>query len=44
MSGHSTAPYEPVFAGKRKADLEAILLKYPTKQAALLPEIGRAHV
>ena len=39
MSGHSTAPYEPVFAGKRKADLEATLLRYPTKQAALLPAL-----
>jgi NADH-quinone oxidoreductase E subunit len=39
MSGHAATPYEPVFVGKRKADLEAILLKYPTKQAALLPAL-----
>lgn len=39
MSGHSATPYEPVFVGKRKADLEAILLKYPSKQAALLPAL-----
>lgn len=33
------APYEPVFVGKRKHDLDAILLRYPNKQAALLPAL-----
>lgn len=33
------APYQPVFVGKRKADLDAILLRYPTRQAALLPAL-----
>jgi NADH-quinone oxidoreductase E subunit len=36
---HSEATYEPVFVGKRKADLDAILLRYPDKQAALLPAL-----
>lgn len=36
-TGH--APYEPVFVGKRKQDLDAILVRYPTKQAALLPAL-----
>lgn len=35
--GH--AKYEPVFTGKRKNDLDAILLRYPSKQAALLPAL-----
>jgi NADH-quinone oxidoreductase E subunit len=38
MSAH-TAPYAPVFTGKRKNDLDAILLRYPNKQAALLPAL-----
>ena len=33
------APYQEVFVGKRKEDLNAILLRYPTKQAALLPAL-----
>ena len=36
-TGH--AEYTPVFVGKRKADLDAILQRYPTKQAALLPAL-----
>jgi NADH:ubiquinone oxidoreductase subunit E len=39
MSAHSTAPYSPVFVGKRKEDLNAILVRYPTKMAALLPAL-----
>lgn len=39
MSIHSTAPYAPVFTGKRKEDLTAILLRYPNKMAALLPAL-----
>ncbi|GDX87200.1 NADH-quinone oxidoreductase subunit E [Gemmatimonadota bacterium] len=39
MSAHETVPYTPVFVGKRKLDLDAILLRYPTKQAALLPAL-----
>ena len=31
--------YEPVFVGKRKTDLDAILVRYPTKMAALLPAL-----
>ena len=33
------AKYEPVFVGTRAKDLEAILLRYPTKMAALLPAL-----
>ena len=33
------AKYEQVFVGKRANDLEAILLRYPTKMAALLPAL-----
>ena len=36
MSAHATIPYTPVFTGKRKNDLDAILLRYPNKMAALL--------
>lgn len=32
-------PHQPVFVGKRRQDLDAILLRYPTKQAALLPAL-----
>ena len=38
MSAH-TAPYEPVFVGARKQELEAVLTRYPTKMAALLPAL-----
>jgi NADH-quinone oxidoreductase E subunit len=37
--GTTHAPNEPVFVGKRRQDLEAILVRYPTKQAALLPAL-----
>lgn len=38
MSAH-TAPYEPVFVGARKQELEAVLTRYPTRMAALLPAL-----
>jgi len=31
--------YEPVFTGERRQQLEAVLQRYPTKQAALLPAL-----
>jgi NADH:ubiquinone oxidoreductase subunit E len=34
-----SAPYAPVFVGKRKEDLNALLVRYPTKMAALLPAL-----
>ena len=37
--GHDNTPYAPVFVGDRLKDLDAILLKYPTKMAALLPAL-----
>jgi NADH:ubiquinone oxidoreductase subunit E len=39
MSGHTDAPYELVFVGKRRAELDELLTRYPTKQAALLPAL-----
>ena len=33
------APYEPVFVGDRREELDAILGRYPTKMAALLPAL-----
>ena len=39
MSTHTHAPYEPVFVGARKQELEALLTRYPTKMAALLPAL-----
>lgn len=33
------APYEKVFTGARRAELDAILTRYPTKMAALLPAL-----
>ncbi|MBI1810303.1 MAG: NAD(P)H-dependent oxidoreductase subunit E [Gemmatimonadetes bacterium] len=38
MSAH-TAPYEPVFVGARKQELDDVLTRYPTKMAALLPAL-----
>lgn len=35
----TTATYEPVFTGDRKARLDEILKRYPTKRAALLPAL-----
>ena len=32
-------PYVPVFAGARKEELDALLERYPTKMAALLPAL-----
>jgi NADH dehydrogenase (ubiquinone) flavoprotein 2 len=39
MSHDATAAYEPVFTGERKARLETMLKRYPTKRAALLPAL-----
>ena len=36
---HHDAPYVPVFTGERRAELDRILSRYPTKQAALLPAL-----
>lgn len=39
MSGHDTAPYQPVFTGETLAKLEALYPKYPEKRALLLPAL-----
>src|SRR3970040_3137336 len=39
MTHAATAPYEPVFVGKRGEELDALLTRYPTKMAALLPAL-----
>lgn len=36
--GHD-APYEPVFVGRCRAELDELLGRYPTKMAALLPAL-----
>ena len=36
--GHD-APYAPVFVGARRAELDELLTRYPTKMAALLPAL-----
>lgn len=36
---HARTPLPPVFVGEGKAELDAVLAKYPTKQAALLPAL-----
>ena len=36
---HTATPYAPVFVGDRKARLDQILTRYPTKRAALLPAL-----
>ena len=36
---HEGGVYQPVFAGARRAALDEILARYPTKQAALLPAL-----
>lgn len=36
---HYDAPHEPVFVGTARAELDRILERYPTKQAALLPAL-----
>jgi NADH-quinone oxidoreductase E subunit len=37
--GHDDTPWEPVFTGERRQRLDAMLTRYPTKQAALLPAL-----
>jgi hypothetical protein len=40
-AGHDHgAPYEPVFVGERRRQLDELLTRYPTKMAALLPALG----
>ena len=36
---HDTTTYEAVFTGDQRAKLDAVLERYPTKQAALLPAL-----
>ncbi len=36
---HHDEPYTPVFTGARRAELDTILSRYPTKMAALLPAL-----
>ena len=36
---HDDMPYVPVFTGERRVELDAILSRYPSKQAALLPAL-----
>ena len=38
-----TEEYQPVFAGRVKAELDTILARYPTRQAALLPALWIAQ-
>ena len=38
-NGHSHEPYVPVFTGETLARLKALLERYPTKMAALLPAL-----
>lgn len=45
MTGHA-APSEPVFTAPRRAELERLAARYPTRQALLLPALWiaqRAH-
>jgi hypothetical protein len=37
--GHSSEPYVPVFTGETKARLDALLERYPTRMAVLLPAL-----
>lgn len=37
--GHHDAPHAPVFVGAARVELDTILSRYPTKQAALLPAL-----
>jgi NADH-quinone oxidoreductase E subunit len=40
MTTHAAPiPYEPVFVGARRQELDAVLSRYPTKMAALLPAL-----
>lgn len=36
---HHDEPHEPVFVGEARTQLDTILSRYPTKQAALLPAL-----
>jgi NADH-quinone oxidoreductase E subunit len=36
---HDHGPYEPVFVGAVRAELDELLTRYPTKMAALLPAL-----
>ena len=36
---HANSPYEPVFVGARRQELDELLTRYPTKMAALLPAL-----
>jgi NADH-quinone oxidoreductase E subunit len=36
---HDTQPYQPVFTAERRAKLEELFIRYPTKRAALLPAL-----
>jgi NADH-quinone oxidoreductase E subunit len=36
---HHAEPYRPVFVGERRRELDELLTRYPTKQAALLPAL-----
>jgi len=37
--GHSSEPYVPVFTGETRARLDALMERYPTKMAVLLPAL-----
>jgi NADH-quinone oxidoreductase E subunit len=37
--GHDDEPYVPVFTGARRAQLDELFTRYPTKMAALLPAL-----
>jgi NADH-quinone oxidoreductase E subunit len=36
---HATGDYQPVFTGERRAQLDAVRARYPTKRAVLLPAL-----
>ncbi len=36
---HDAGPYVPVFTGAQRAELDRVLARYPSKQAALLPAL-----
>lgn len=37
--GHHDEPYVPVFTGEKRKELDAIIARYPNRQAALLPAL-----
>lgn len=37
--GHHDEPYVPVFTGDKRKELEALITRYPNRQAALLPAL-----